>query len=106
MTGRPRCVVPESDGASLFLTRQEEDVPWEAFFTALSPAVAGECIDHILLVISEPYRNMPIIDDSGRRGLNYSHSIVQTKAKDLIVLAFLMLDRRSVVGRTVKTLRF
>jgi transposase InsO family protein len=30
----PRCVVPDCDGASLPLIRQEEDVLWQAFFTA------------------------------------------------------------------------
>jgi hypothetical protein len=29
-----RCVVPECDGASLILSRQEEDALWEVFFTA------------------------------------------------------------------------
>ena len=29
-----RCVVPDSDGASLILNRQEEDALWQVFFTA------------------------------------------------------------------------
>jgi putative transposase len=29
-----RCVVPDCDGASLILSRQEEDALWEVFFTA------------------------------------------------------------------------
>ncbi len=31
---RPRCSVPECDGARLSLTRQDEDALWQAFFTA------------------------------------------------------------------------
>jgi hypothetical protein len=34
MPSAARCVVPESDGASSILSRQEEDALWEAFFTA------------------------------------------------------------------------
>jgi hypothetical protein len=29
-----RCSIPDFDGASLILRRQEEDVRWDAFFTA------------------------------------------------------------------------
>ncbi|OYR22308.1 transcriptional regulators family protein [Brucella grignonensis] len=29
-----RCVVPDCDGASLILSRQDEDVLWQVFFTA------------------------------------------------------------------------